>query len=712
MKKHKNNTPKPLAFLKLLPSCLCAFVLTFFFSFPLHAQSQKTWQWVKQLGSEGWDITTGVTCDSKNNLYVVGSFYNTLHSESQSITSLGEEDIFIARFDDKGDIKDLWRAGGRGSDRASCFCLAPGNTLVLAGTVTDTATFGSLKCTGLGQQLFVASLTAKGKFNWVKSFNANGEAIIQKICADTEGNIYLTGVFSGTLTGDDQKVTSSGKKDIFLAKINKDGTLEKLISMGGLEDDAPGAISTDNAQNITIAGAFGAPFTIGEFSLTDNHPKAQTHAFILQLDKDFTPQWVNILSGEEYCRVSSLGHDAQDNLFVAGSFSLTLGLADTTVVSKGYTDAFLFKYAADGKRLWSRSFGTWYYDYANHLNVDKLGSVMVTGSLGDALALDSVMIAPRSKDNATLVIRFSAEGQAKWGDCISGQGRNFSDGSVLDSKGNLYLTGSFRGSFQKEGDELTAVGDQDVFLAKYYNCPTSKAQMFGVGPLCPGTVGELSIKHGYKDITWNDTPTGKTRHTVKVPGRYWVSMYDKKGCLLTDTVTIPLAPLPVFTLGTDTTLNLNDSLLLKAPQKYTNYHWQDHSSMPTYVARANDGKPGSAIYWLSVSDSLGCAHTDSIQVRYMVDPNRSIIENATLITYPNPTRNEVYWYLKSEKTCTMKVALTDEHGRTLYSRDIEHYSPSQVMQISLHDVPVGQYQIRLKNISTGEVFKTVRVIKQ
>ena len=41
-----------------------------------HAQAQKTCQWVKHLGGDSWDISAGVACDSKNNLYVAGSLYD------------------------------------------------------------------------------------------------------------------------------------------------------------------------------------------------------------------------------------------------------------------------------------------------------------------------------------------------------------------------------------------------------------------------------------------------------------------------------------------------------------------------------------------------------------------------------------------------------------------------------------------------------------
>ncbi|MBN2610112.1 MAG: hypothetical protein JXB00_01005, partial [Bacteroidales bacterium] len=73
----------------------------------LQAQTQKTWEWVRQMGGHSRSIATGVGCDSKNNLSVVGTFRDTLYGNAEKVISSGNQDIFIARYDEKGKIKDL-----------------------------------------------------------------------------------------------------------------------------------------------------------------------------------------------------------------------------------------------------------------------------------------------------------------------------------------------------------------------------------------------------------------------------------------------------------------------------------------------------------------------------------------------------------------------------------------------------------------------------
>jgi hypothetical protein len=708
MKTDKNH--KLLFFLTTLHQCFYVCLMLFL---PQHLQSQtrKTWQWVAQLGGTGWDKTCGVSCDSKNNLYVAGSFHDTLQCGTRKIKSLGNQDIFIAKFNESGDVKGLWTAGGTDQDQATSLCTTPGDNIAIGGSVTGSVTFGTLSDNGNGHRIFVANMDDKGAFTWLTTLN--GDATLFLIACDSLGsNIYVSGTFTGTLEGNGQKVTSNGKKDIFLARITCAGTLEKLVSYGGTDDDAPGSLSVSNAGVVSMAGSFGKSFALGAIQLTSIQARAKTNVFVVQFNQDLTAQWATIFSGGEYCQASSLRHDRQGNLYVAGSFNLNLWAGDTVFTSKGNTDAFLLKLSTTGKLQWGKSFGTWYYDYANHVNIDNLGGAIITGSMGDTLVVDSLEIIPTSKGTSTMVLQFTATGKTTWGDCISGKGRSFSDGSVLDKKGNLYLTGSFRNTFEKGIDGLTSFGDQDVFLAKYYNCPTAKAEVYGLRQFCPGLGTELSVKRGFTDITWNDTITGTNTILASAPSRYWVNMYDKQGCLLADTLDIIQALLPVFTLGQDTTLLVGDSLLLKAPVMYNQYHWQDYSSGYTYLAQSTDKKTGTSQYWLTVTDSLYCTYTDTITIHYVKDLQWVNLNQVQLVAYPNPVNDIVYWYLKTSNPCQVVVKLTDENGRVLYHQYIEQYFPGQVMQVSMGHRPVGPYYIRLEGPASGQDFKTVRIIKQ
>ena len=269
------------------------------------------------------------------------------------------------------------------------------------------------------------------------------------ISSDRQGNIFVAGSFSGTIEAENLKAISRGKGDIFIARISKTGSLEKLFSFGSKEDDYPGSITVDPSGNPLLSGTFSKSFDIGETRLESGSKLVNSNNFIIKLDNNFNVIWTKSLMGNEYASIASIKSDNTGNIYATGSFSSQLRIFDTLLLSKGYTDAFILKLKPDGSRLWSKTFGSWYYDYASSANIDNLGGLIIAGSIGDSLSVDSISIKPVSKENSAVVIQFSPEGKAVWADCISGSGRNFSSGSALDKRGNLYFTGSFQNKFEK-----------------------------------------------------------------------------------------------------------------------------------------------------------------------------------------------------------------------------------------------------------------------
>jgi hypothetical protein len=678
----------------------------------LNAQAQKSWQWVKQLGSRSWDISAGIAIDSKNNIFVAGSFYDTLNCNNKKIISSGSQDLFVAMFNENGSLEEFNHAGGTGVDLATCISITPEDNLVIGGMISDSVMFGESLAPGFGSRLFIAEMDSRGKFLWVSTIAVTGDASIFTIGTDSDGSYFASGCFVDTLITKDQKVISIGKKDVFLVRLNKAGEIEKLISFGGEEDDSPGSLSIDASGNVVLSGIFGKSFVTNGMKFSTSPNVAKTNSFISMFDRDLRPVWVNTLQGNDFVQIASLKHDISGNIFAAGTFNSSLKISDSSLISSGYTDAFILKYKTDGNLDWAKSFGSWYYDYATSVNIDNLGGAIITGSIGDTLVVDSLVIEPISKDNSAIVIQFSPNGKAIWADNISGTGRNFSNASVLDKEGNLYFTGSFRNKFEKENITLTSFGDQDIFVAKYYNCLLSEVEIFGNRTFCKGIGTELSVKRGYTNVVWNDTITGKNSIIADKPGLCKVSLLDKKGCPLKDSIFIKENPLPLFSLGNDTILFVSDSLYLHAPDNYTINIWKDYSSGPEYLAKPFEKNTGIMEYWLTVTDSLSCNYSDTISITWMKNHEWVDLEKIQLITYPNPTDENFYWYLKADETCQLVAELADGNGRILYYQFFREYIPGEIKEVNLNNMPSGIYNMKIGNSISGNTFKTVRVIKR
>src|SRR6201999_2005386 len=69
--------------------------------------------WAVAAGGPGPDKTRGVAADPEGNVYITGEFTGTAHFGKQTITSHGDLDAFVAKYNRAGEC--LWARGGGGS---------------------------------------------------------------------------------------------------------------------------------------------------------------------------------------------------------------------------------------------------------------------------------------------------------------------------------------------------------------------------------------------------------------------------------------------------------------------------------------------------------------------------------------------------------------------------------------------------------------------
>lgn len=114
---------------------------------------------------------------------------------------------------------------------------------------------------------------------------------------------------------------------------------------------------------------------------------------------------------------------------------------------------------------------------------------------------------------------------------------------------------------------------------------------------------------------WTPAPSGGSGvfvPQVDAPGIYRYIVGGSPGCPAdTAEVLVLVQPLPVFSLGNDTSICAGKSLTLQTP---TIAHWHDGTLAPTYNATQ------SGLYWAEITDPHGCRWRDSIRIEVMPAP--------------------------------------------------------------------------------------------
>ena len=139
----------------------------------------------------------------------------------------------------------------------------------------------------------------------------------------------------------------------------------------------------------------------------------------------------------------------------------------------GGTDLFLSRYDPDGRRAWSRVWGSPANDIGSGVRTDAAGNIYVSGAVTDAL--DGQV----SQGGEDLVLtRFDAAGTQQWSRQWGSPGNDQAAGCALDAAGNVYLTGYAGGPVLGQAH---AGGDDAILLKVSPDGEVVWARQWGTG---------------------------------------------------------------------------------------------------------------------------------------------------------------------------------------------------------------------------------------
>lgn len=124
--------------------------------------------------------------------------------------------------------------------------------------------------------------------------------------------------------------------------------------------------------------------------------------------------------------------------------------------SVGGTDIFLTKWNADGTKAWTKQWGTSSYDYGSSVVLDTAGNIYVTGYTRGSLDGNA-----NAGYNDIFLTKWNANGTKAW--TKQWGMNNYDEGYsvALDTAGNIYVTGDTIGSL----DGNANAGNSDIFLS-------------------------------------------------------------------------------------------------------------------------------------------------------------------------------------------------------------------------------------------------------
>jgi len=178
------------------------------------------WLWAVKAGGTGNDVGADIALDGAGNVWVTGHFQGTASFGSHTLTSSGNIDIFVARLSPSGNWLWAVKAGGTSYDSGKSIAVDAADEAWATGVFTGTVTFGNQTLTAIGDKdIFVARLDSSGNWLWAVKAGGTGSEWGSAIALDGMGNAYGTGYFESTAYFGDHTLTTNGMRDIFVAKL-------------------------------------------------------------------------------------------------------------------------------------------------------------------------------------------------------------------------------------------------------------------------------------------------------------------------------------------------------------------------------------------------------------------------------------------------------------------------------------------------------------
>ena len=276
----------------------------------------ETLEWIRQFGTssneEGWDVSA----DGLGNVYFSGSTEGSLEG-----TSAGGGDALISKYDDSGTLAWTRQLGTSGTDRGWDVSADGLGNVYISGV-----TGGSLEGTSAGaDDAFVSKYDDSGTLQWTRQLGTSNGDFSQGVSADGLGNVYISGVTSGSLEG-----ANAGFSDAFLSKYDASGTLEWTRQFGTGGFDNGWEVSADGLGNVYISGSTEGNLGAPNAGFRD--------AFISKYDDSGTLQWTRQLGTSSRDVFNGVSADGLGNVYISGD---TRGSLEGT--SAGGRDAFVIK---------------------------------------------------------------------------------------------------------------------------------------------------------------------------------------------------------------------------------------------------------------------------------------------------------------------------------------------------------------------------------
>ncbi|MBN2535876.1 MAG: hypothetical protein JXB88_23550 [Spirochaetales bacterium] len=350
----------------------------------------------------------GPDIDSSNDLLVTtdGGFLIAGYTYSKGE---GKGDAYLIKCNAAGEIEWDKTYGGPENDQVYTLAKTKDGGYVAAG---KTESYGSGK-----RDVYIIKVDAGGNLEWEKVYGGEQE---------DEANCVIQTTDNGYLTAGMTYSKGAGSGDIYILKLDTNGSLEWEKTFGGAKKDYAAHVEKTKDRGYIVCGSGGE----------------KTDCYVLKLDQEGNIQWEKFIGSDNFDLANCIIPVSRGGYIMAGMTQPEAGKK---------VDIYVVKLTDKGDIEWEKSFAGKDHSGAQNIKETMDKGYIVTGSTKNTKS---------GRDNAFL-IKLNSRGESAWEEHFGGEDIAYGNAVVEKSRGIYSVTG-----YILETDDPSK-GDYSIYFFSY-----------------------------------------------------------------------------------------------------------------------------------------------------------------------------------------------------------------------------------------------------
>lgn len=461
--------------------------LSLFFILFISITNAQQWNWANvTAGGSSVDRNIILTKGNSGDFIITGEFEQTKTFGTYTLTAVGNQDVFVAKYDQAGTC--LWAIQGGGNfsiNDATGISTDNSGNIYIGGNFSNQIVFGGFTL-NLGNNVsssFIAKFDQAGNCQFLNPIYSKGGSVLRHLEKDGLGNFVITGstndsTYFGTLG---IKTAASLSVEIYVAKFDATGNFIWVKTAGGNGYDVGYKLSSDVTGNIYLGGYFEQTATFGTNSAISF---GNADMFVTKYDSNGANKWVKNAGATGIDKTYGLSNDAFGNTYATGYYYPTpVGMSTSPahfgpflLADNGAGNMFICKFDSVGNFVWANKGGGTQHDEGYDISTDVNGNSYVTGvfegtaNFGAITGFSGFNLVSTGAGDA-FIVKYNAAGKGLFAQKIGGTNADFGKSVLSYSNGDCIIAGNFSSSSVTVNTVpptvLTSPGGFRVFLVKY-----------------------------------------------------------------------------------------------------------------------------------------------------------------------------------------------------------------------------------------------------